>query len=105
MTAITMSDRWLEVDEAVDEAVSIAWDGCHKIYVLMDEQQHELMRSYDYDPLIRVDDIGADEARDLLREWYEESCGLRFISAVKTVADDPNDGFDALIPQFAEDED
>ena len=33
----TTHTRWDDVATAVEEAVSIAWDGCHKIYVLMDE--------------------------------------------------------------------
>jgi hypothetical protein len=37
-----------------------------------------------------------------LCDWYEESCGLRFISAVETViGGDPNSKFTSLVPQFA----
>ena len=103
--SITTHTRWDGVAAAVEEAVSIAWDGCHKVYVLMDEGQHDQMQSYGYDPLIRVESIGAEEALELLRDWYDESCALRFISAIKTVDSDPNDGFTDLIPQFDEDED
>ena len=62
------------------------------------------MVSYGYVPLIRVESVGAEEALELLRDWYDESCGLRFISAVKTVDGDPNDGFTDLIPQFDEED-
>jgi hypothetical protein len=37
-----------------------------------------------------------------IEEWWDVSCGLRFISAVWTNNDNPNDGFISLIPQFAE---
>jgi len=40
------------VKERVVDAKAIAWDTCHKIYVLMDDEQVELMRGYEYDPLI-----------------------------------------------------
>ena len=93
---------WTEVEEALPEAKSIAFDGCHKIYVLMDDEQTEQMRGYGYDPLLLVTDPTA--ALTTLRDWYVASCGLRFISAVRTVTGDSNEGFTSLIKQF-EDED
>jgi hypothetical protein len=39
-----------------------------------------------------------------LEKWYEDSCPLKFISAVETNEADPNEGFTSLIPQCAEDE-
>jgi hypothetical protein len=94
------SEAWARVDRAVPEAVGIAWDGCHKIYVLMDETQMSLMEGYGYDPLLRVEDIGELQTKTLLREWYRASCELRFISSVGTVEGDPNAGFGDLIAQF-----
>ena len=34
------------VKSALQGAVSIAWDTCHKIYLLMDENQHQEMITY-----------------------------------------------------------
>jgi len=34
-----------------------------------------------------------------LEDWYANSCGLRFIQAVTTVENDPNDGFEDIIAQ------
>lgn len=105
---MNMEQRWEAVDTAVAEAKAIAWDGCHKIYVLMDDEQVALQKSYGYGEdddgslLIPVADV--DTASGLLRVWYERSCGLRFINAVRTVDGDPNDGYTQLIPQFAEEE-
>ena len=45
------------VTERVSEAKAIAWDTCHKIYVLMDNEQVELMREYGYDPLITKEEM------------------------------------------------
>ena len=90
------------VREKVSEATAIAWDTCHKIYVLMDDEQVELMREYGYDPLITKDQMTPDQMLTTLEEWYEESCGLRFIQAVSTNHIDPNKGFESLIEQFEE---
>ena len=85
-----------ELLTALHGATGIAWDTCHKIYVLMDEAQMELMEEYGYDPLLRVDD--PDEALEILQTWWDESCGLRFISTVET-RPDPNSGFHDVIRQ------
>jgi hypothetical protein len=65
----------------------------------MDDQQFELMGEYGYDPLIHSDDMSADDMLATIRTWFDDSCGLRFVSSVKTVSDDANDGFKDLIPQ------
>jgi hypothetical protein len=94
------------VKERVSEAKAIAFDTCHKIYLLMDNEQVELMREYGYDPLITKEDASPDVMLATLQEWYEDSCGLRFIEAVSTNHENPNAGFETLIGQgdFAEDE-
>lgn len=100
---------WAKVEGALIGAHSVAFDGCHKVYVLMDEQQTDLMRGYGYGDqsadggggphLVIVGQYGRDKALELLREWYEDSCSLRFIQAVRTVDGDPNEGFVNLIEQ------
>lgn len=101
------AQTWYKVGLAIEDgAVGYAFDGCHKIYVLMDEAQYELMEEYGYgeenvDYLVRASE---DSVRDLemLKAWFEDSCGLRFISAVRTVEGDPNEGFTDLIAQFSD---
>lgn len=99
---------WAKVEGALIGAHSIAFDGCHKVYVLMDEQQTEQMRGYGYgdddegmspSELVVVADVGQEWALKALSDWYENSCALRFIQAVRTVDGDPNEGFTDLIPQ------
>ena len=97
-----MDLHWAKVEVAVEMARGIAFDTCHKIYVLMDDAQMAEMKGYGYDPLISADDTTPDEMLSTLMEWYENSCPLKFISAVRTVSGDPNDGFIDLIPQCAE---
>lgn len=92
------------VKERVVDAKAIAWDTCHKIYLLMDDEQVELMRTYGYDPLITSDKMSPDQMFETLQNWFEDSCSLRFINAVTTNHTDPNAGFETLIGQF-DDED
>ena len=87
------------VEKRVGEAKAIAWDTCHKIYLLMDNEQVELMRGYGYEPLITSDEMTPAEMLETLKDWYESSCFLRFIDAVSTDHEDPNRGFETLIGQ------
>ena len=100
---------FFETEIAVQDAKAIAFDGCHKIYVLMDDAQVEKMRSYGYGDddgsfLITADEVRKVEMLDILKNWYEGSCSLKFINGVSTVPEgtDPNEGFTDLIPQGAD---
>ena len=99
-----MDRHWDKVDVMCEVAKGIAFDTCHKIYVLLDDSQMEQMKGYGYDPLISSDTMTPNEMARKIRDWYSESCGLRFVSAVRTVDGDPNDGFIDLIPQGADDD-
>jgi len=88
----------------LSEAKAIAWDNCHKIYILMDSEQVELMRSYKYHPLITANQMSSDEMFEVVEGWYEDSCSLRFIDAVSTNHINPNAGFETLVSQFDEEE-
>lgn len=96
---------WTLVYEKMEDAKGIAFDTCHKIYVLMDDEQIAKMREYGYDPLYTKDEMSAGEMYETLKHWYAESCMLRFIQAVATVDGDPNDGFTDLIEQGARETD
>jgi hypothetical protein len=96
-------------DSALDEytatAKAIAFDTCHKIYVLMDDEQVALMREYEYEMLFTSDELTPSQMSDKVAEWFEQSCGLRFISAVSTNHLDPNEGFIHIVEQFEGQED
>jgi len=98
----TMTDRWDDVHTALDDSLAITWDGCHKIYLLLDMEQVTEFESYGYEPY-GVDDT--DEAFDIVKGWFAQSCFLRFVQAVATNHDDPNAGYRNLIPQGAEADD
>jgi hypothetical protein len=88
---------WDEVADYVDNALGMYFDGCHKIYLAMDEAEKAQFAEYGYD--YHTPDL------DKLKGWFEESCGLRFVNAVHHNEKDPNAGFEDLIPQcYFEDE-
>ena len=77
----TFKEPWLtKVKEAVDSAVSITWEGCHKIYICLDQESHEQQIAYGHQ-VIPVKD--KSEALNQLYEWFDVSCGLRFINAIE----------------------
>ena len=102
---ICEGEQEFSLNDFMQNARGIAFDTCHKIYVLMDDEQVEKMRGYGYDPLITSDELDSDQMADKVMEWYNESCGLRFIQAVRTDVNDPNAGFFDIIPQGADSED
>jgi hypothetical protein len=96
-----------ELESFLDDAKAIAWDTCHKIYVLMDDEQVALMRGYGYgdenDPesLITSEQMTPSQMVDEVVDWYTHSCSLRFIQAVRTTPN-RNDGFTDIVAQGAE---
>ena len=74
----------LDMDYLLERASTVAWDGCHKIYLNMDIEQTGKMVEYGYGNMVG----GTTESkRDAVFRWYEDSCGLRFIDAVFTNSD------------------
>jgi hypothetical protein len=99
-----------KVREYTDEAKGIAFDTCHKIYILMDDEQVALQKSYGYgedDPnaFATSDQLNPAEMATVITTWFEKSCGLRFISAVSTNPKFGDDGWVHVISQFEADED
>lgn len=104
MATTTMEDYWSDVEHAVEYAHLIAFDGCHKIYLAMDEEQVEWFRAHyngrDCDD--RNFTGTPQQMLEKLKEWWDDSCSLRFIQSVATNHENPNAGFKSLIPQGAE---
>jgi len=69
------------VREAVQNAFSIAYEGCHKIYIQLDRASHNEMVEFGYEPILVTED--KDAAVNQLWEWFDNSCCLRFINATK----------------------
>ncbi len=103
--AATTTDEKLR--DALRGAKGISFCGCRKIYVLLDDGQVAEQESCGYGDgtddsklVLLRSDLDRERAFDTVKDWYEDSCGLRFISTVKTVPGDPNDGFGRVIEQF-----
>lgn len=107
MATTTMEDYWDDVKREVEYAKSISFDGCHKIYLAMDDTQAKWFKeNYNGEDCGDMTFEGtADEMFALLQKWYQDSCELKFIQSVTTNEADPNEGFQNLIPQGAEWED
>lgn len=101
---------WAKVEAALPGAKALAYDGCHKIYVLLDDRQVAISRGYGYGEdgaeLVETEGLSPLDTISILERWFEASCSLRFINAVHTVPEgaNPNDGYIDLIGQFEEDD-
>lgn len=90
-----ISEKWDQVEEKVRDAVAITWDGCHKIYIMMDQAEADKTAGYGY--------TLEKPSFEQIQKWFDEACDLKFISATATGKDDSI--FIQLIEQFAECED
>lgn len=104
---MTTTINWQITTDALSSARGIAFDGCHKIYVLLDDTQVDRMRSNGYteDNEGIVTGKTPGEYLSVVQEWFEKSCGLRFVESIRTVDGDPNVGYTDLIAQFEQDDD
>lgn len=97
----TLPDYFDPVIDAVENALLIAFDGCHKIYLAMDEGEANWFRE-NYNG-VHCDDRTfegtPEEMLNLLVTWWDNSCSLKFITAVHTNHADPNAGYISLIGQ------
>ena len=81
------------VTEAVMDCEGAAWDGCHRIFILMDKEQVESRLDLGYgtrsdfelgDSRIVTATHGMKRSAILaiVKAWWEQSCELRFIMAL-----------------------
>ena len=76
------TEGWIRVLDALPEARLIAFDGCHKIYLALDEEEAQWFTRDDsaYETYT-TDNVGKYHKK--LQKWYAESCCLRFIQGVR----------------------
>ena len=105
MATTTMEDYWDDVKREVEYAKCISFDGCHKIYLAMDDTQTKWFKeNYNGEDCGDMTFEGTpEEMFEMLKKWYKDSCSLKFIQSVRTNEKDENEGFETLIPQGAED--
>lgn len=99
MTSTKMRDYWNAVEKELELAHLVAFEGCHKIYIAMDEIEAKWFRGReDYVVLEGT----PSELYEQIVEWYEHSCPLKFVSSVVYDEENPNAGYTQLVPQDAE---
>ena len=92
------TEGWDQVRDALRRAKAMHFDGCHKIYLSMDDGQVKQSESYGY--------TSTEPDFDVLRGWFDGApCGLQSVTAFRTIQGDPDTDFDVLIPQFWKDPD
>ena len=82
--SICEGEQEVSMDSLLEQADTVAFDGCHKIYLNMDKQQTDKMIGYGYTDMVGGSFIDKKEA---VYGWYEESCPLRFVDAFFTKPD------------------
>ena len=81
---ICEGEQEVSMDSLLEQADTVAFDGCHKIYLNMDKQQTDKMIGYGYTDMVGGSFLDKKEA---VYGWYEESCPLRFVDAFFTKSD------------------
>jgi hypothetical protein len=95
---MSISEYHTKLQELVSTADSIAWDGCHKIYIQQDQQQTDKMKNYGYDYLWTKDMMDTDSMVNTIYQWWRQSCGLRLVDSVST-GHRSEDLFTTVVPQ------
>jgi len=85
MLVTTATEENTTLSELLETADSIAFDGCHKIYVLMDREQTEKMLDYRYDNIVTDKGASPSEMLEIVENWYKRSCPFRLIDAIYTL--------------------
>jgi len=88
-------DAWQKVYKYTERAKLIGFDECHKIYIATDKHEADYFTENGWETFSGT----PSEMADKLHEWYEASCGLRFISAVKFDKKTNSTKFTTLVPQ------
>ncbi len=97
----TLEEIMEPVEAVIDYAKLVAFDGCHKIYLAMDDEEAKWFRE-NYNFIVQsTPEIMFQSVKD----WYEASCFLRFVTAVRHDPNNPNDGFKTLVEQGADADD
>ena len=66
----------------LENCAGITWDECHKIYIIMDEEEVKRMEGFEYQ-VIKLD--SKRERMRLIKKWYKESCSLRFVQVISCI--------------------
>ena len=86
---------WSKVDKALATAHAVMFDGCHKIYVITSRAYPD---SNLYETHVKLAGVSQDAAAalDTLKQWWEASCGLRFITRIDNDGESNSDYTDLI---------
>lgn len=84
---------------ALDGAAGVAWDGCHKVYILAAPETVAYMRDLDYPHVVVRGAVPDGVLYEVVSDWWDRSCGLRFVDAVAPAGGKPAGVFTAVIGQ------
>ena len=88
------------VQARVATCKAIAWDTCHKIYVIMDDKEVSKMIELGYEgDMLKASEHTPEILMNSILDWYANACDLVFITAVSSNPIDDNSGFEALVEQ------
>jgi hypothetical protein len=96
--ALTTEER-KELHAKIDTCKGIAFDTCHKIYILMDEEEVNKMKGYGYEALIKAEHSTPSIMYSTVLNWYKNSCGFEFINATSTSLDGAGTDFYTIAGQ------
>lgn len=86
---------------ACEMAKGVAFDGCHKIFVLMDAEALDHVYAQGYGQAegskLVTGAVKPHEYASQVRTWYRESCPLRLVQAIRI--DEGQVVFTDIVPQ------
>lgn len=88
------------IEAVMNDAKLVAYDGCHKIYVALDDTEAKWFFDNEYDTFQGT----PEEILSKVSEWYDDSCSLRFVEATSWDKDNQSTDFRVLVSQFEESE-
>lgn len=100
MTTVTIPEVLAPIEDYIEDTKLVAFDGCHKIYMALDDTKADWFRQ-EYPFIVQNE---KDDMLQAVVNWFEKSCSLKFVSGVVHDAEDPNRGFATIVGQFAEEE-
>lgn len=105
LDVIDAEQRFDFLTDVLHFAHAVAWDRCHKIYIVLDEIERDRFIHYGY----TIADGTPADMLVTLRDWYDQSCPLVMINSARSNPQhDPNNAsdcetvFTTVIPQFTE---
>ena len=87
------------IKERLSSCVAITWDECHKMYILMDDNQVKQCESYGYNTFAYAKENTTFGLYRIILSWYNQACELRMLDAVTTL-EDGEEEYERLIEQF-----